>query len=424
MRSAVEQILRFNRGFHAYSLGVKLGRLTSSPFGFFRGTFHIFCRDLDKGPFRKWPMLEARGPIVGDLHTENFGTFRAITGQVVYDINDFDETTEGFYEFDLRRLATSLILAALDNKLRLGDGVRAAEETIRAYLEILARMGRVKKREGFETLHDLDALRRLLRLAAEKSRIEFLRPMVAESTPGEWVLRPSEHYLPIDESQRNGILKGLPAYLQTALAPKGANVKKYSFQDAAFRIAGCGSLGRFRFALLMGKGQQKRAKRKPAPAGEALETLRLIEWKDSFDSSLDSLAPRQGKKRAVYVVKQAIRFQLVPKRYLGYTTFEGRPMQAREIGANDDRFHHDQFTDPARYETAARIFGEITARVHLLGTMGKNGPRTIHRQILGQEDRFVNRLLSFAVAYADRVHADFEELVRRRDQVAKAWGVH
>ena len=421
MRSAVDEILRFNRGFHAYSLGVKLTRLTSSPFGFFRGTFHVFCRDLEAGPFRKWPALAASGPVVGDLHTENFGTFRATTGDVVYDINDFDETAEGSLEFDLRRLATSLILAALDNKLRLGDGVRAAEESIRAYLETVVRMGRVKKRDAFVRAHDPDTVRRLLLVAAEKSRIEFLRPMVAESTPGEWVLRPSEHLLPIDEPQREGIVKALPAYLESALAPKGANPRKYSFQDACFRIAGCGSLGRLRFALLMGKGQAK-AKGKAAARGETLETLRLIEWKDSLDSSLESALPRQSRKRASYVVKQTVKFQLFPKRYLGYTVFRGRPMQAREIGANDDRFHHKQFADPARFESAARIFGEITARAHLLATLGETGPRSIHGEILGREDRFVVRLLSFAVAYADRVNADYEELMARREQIAKAWG--
>ncbi|MEO7142876.1 MAG: DUF2252 family protein [Bryobacteraceae bacterium] len=420
MRSAVDEIIRYNRGFDSYSLGVKLQRLTSSPFGFMRGTFHIFCRDIEDGPFRKWPVLDAAGPIVGDLHTENFGAFRAITGDVVYDINDFDETAAARYEFDLRRLTASLVLAALDSKLRLGDGVRAAEEAVRAYLETLIRVGRVKKRAGFAELHDAKATHRLLNVAVEKSRIEMLRPMVAESTPGAWVLRSSEHYLPIEDRLRQAIVKALPAYLKTALAPKASNPATYAFEDAAFRIAGCGSLGRRRFALLLGKGQAKR-KGKAKPKGEALETLRLVEWKDALDSALDSKVQRQSRGRAEYVVAQTLKFQLNPKRYLGYTAMAGRPMQAREIGANDARFAHKQFADPARFETAARIFGEITARAHLLATLGKKGPRGLHQELMGREDRFVNRLLSFAVAYTDRTYADYDDLIRRRDEVAKAW---
>ena len=123
MRSACDEILKFNAAFHHQpSLTAKLKALGSSPFGFFRGTFHLFARDLREGPFRKWPCLETAGQIVGDLHTENFGTFRAITNEIVYDINDFDETTQGPYEFDVRRLATSLVLSSLVNDRGLGLG--------------------------------------------------------------------------------------------------------------------------------------------------------------------------------------------------------------------------------------------------------------------------------------------------------------
>src|SRR5258708_7085659 len=113
MRSAVDRILLYNRAFSTRRLSTKLAKMAATPFSFFRATFHLFAFDVLQGPFRWLPHLDASGPIVGDLHTENFGSLRAINGQIVYDINDFDETTNGYYEFDLRRLTTSLILASL-----------------------------------------------------------------------------------------------------------------------------------------------------------------------------------------------------------------------------------------------------------------------------------------------------------------------
>lgn len=401
MRSAVDEILAFNRRFHTHSLRVKLDKLAGSPFGFFRGTFHVFADDVLHGPFRKWPTASAAGQIVGDLHTENFGTFRAITGEVVYDINDFDETTEGPYEYDLRRLATSLVVAALDAKLRLGDGVHAAEDCIRSYLETLIRLGRVKKRPQFAALADNKVVRRLLASAEDKSRAVMMKAMAVESTPGSFVLRLNEKYLPVDERDREEAQRVLPKFL-----------RGYTFQDVAFRIAGCGSLGRHRYALLLGKGKTKR---------ETFETLRLVEWKDSLDSSLDSPRPLQSKNRAAKVIEATRAFQVHPKRYLGAISMFGRPMQTREIGANDDRFHHQQFADPARFGQPARIFGTITARAHLLANAGKKSPRLFRHELAGSEDRFVNRLLAFAVAYTEQVMGDYEEFVKRRGEVAKAW---
>ena len=101
----------------------------------------------------------------------------------------------------------------------------------------------------------------------------------------------------------------------------------------------------------------------------------------------------------------------------------GRPMQAREIGANDVRFDPQAFEDPLRFQTAARIFGEITARVHLLGSLAKAGPRDLVHEIAGREDRFIGRLLAFAVDYAYQTIEDHAELLRRRDEVARDWSL-
>ncbi len=387
--------------------------MSASSFAFFRGTFHLFASDLTKGPFRKWTVAEAAGPIIGDLHTENFGTFRAVTGEIVYDINDFDETTRGPYEFDLRRMATSLVLASLDTSHAFGHGVLLAETYVRTYLEALHRLGRLKERRDFERLPDRHDVRKTLALAAEQSRMEMMRRLAAESTKGRFVLqRVPGHLAPASREAAAAVAEAFPRYLETCVLGQARGKRRYRIEDVAFRFAGCGSLGRRRYALLLSKGD-----------GEAAwETLRLVEWKDSLDSALDARRPEWSRRRAQVVVGSTRAFQLHPKRYLGYTPLERTPVQGREIGANDARFPHREFTAIERFQKAAAIFGEITARAHLLATPGKRGPRALLNEIAGREDRFVHRVLAFAAAYTGQTIDDLHEFRERRGEIDRAWG--
>ena len=414
MRSAVNEIVKFNRGFHALSLKAKLIRMSASPFFFFRGTFHLFARDLVDGPFRKWPCLEASGQIVADLHTENFGTFRAMTGEIVYDINDFDETAPSPYEFDVRRLATSLILASLDNKHPMGEGAIAAELCVRGYLDTLGRLGKLKTRSEFEHLKERRDTREVLATAGEHCRADMMKRVAVESSAGKFVIHNQENYLPVSNKVRAQALEALPRFLKSCLAPIGSQPERFSFQDVAFRIAGAGSLGRQRYAVLLGKGKGR----------ESFETLRLMEWKDSLDSSLVTSKPTPSKNRARDVLKAMLAFQVLPKRYLGYTLFDGRSMQGREIGANDVRFKASEFADIGRFHHAARIFGEVTARCHLVSTIGKRGPRALIKELAGGKDeRWIRRMVAFAVAYADQTLDDYAEFCDRKAEVAKHWDV-
>lgn len=415
MRDATDLILEFNRDFHRPSLALKLERMSCSVFSFYRGTFHLFAFDLCEGPFRKWPSTEAAGRIIGDLHTENFGCYRAITNEIVYDINDFDETTTAPYEYDLRRMTTALLVASLDNGQPLSVGVAAAEAYVREYLLSCARYARAASPAALRRSSEHRQIRSLLMSAAERSRAEMMKELTVEDAGGRFVFQACEHYQPVTAGQKKAIARALPDFLETCIAPAGARTSRYTLQDVAFRYAGTGSLGRRRFGLLLGKGR---------PPQETLHTLRLVEWKDSLDSALDRpLRPHQSRRRARNVIESTIAFQLFPKRYLGYAMLSGEPVQAREIGANDARFQHNVYRAPERFEQAAKVFGQITARAHTLAATRGHGPERLVRELQKREDRFVQRMLTFAVDYTARAHDDFDEFRARHDEVAAAWAV-
>jgi uncharacterized protein (DUF2252 family) len=413
MRSAVDQILRFNRNFVRAALCRKLERMTESPFTFFRATFHLFAYDLKEGWCRDQTQIHAQGPIIGDLHTENFGAFRAITGEIVYDINDFDEATNGLYEIDLKRLMTSILLAALDNGHSFGEGVRQAELTARSYLETLGRLSHVRNRKQYEKLTTATReIMKLLHKAKEKSRVEFIKKIAVQTKPGHFAFRHTEHLRPVDAMVKEELRAGVPEFLVHVLGPPKARPTEYRLHDIAFRFSGVGSLGRPRYALLFGKATKPR---------DDWDTLRLIDWKQSLVSALDSLQPRSSEKRAEEVFAFTRAFQLFAKRYIGFVTIGQGSMQSKEIGSNDARFNPKQMRDPELFRKAAEIFGRITARAHLLASIANPGPRPLLKQLRGREDRFVHKLLSFAVAYADRTFEDYDELIRRKAEVERAW---
>lgn len=413
MRSAVKDILRYNKNFKVERLSAKLGRLTGSPFSFFRGTYHLFVKDAHS-QWAKSRQTESRGLVVGDLHTENFGSYRAVTNEIVYDINDFDEATEGFYEWDLKRLTVSLVLAARDAELSFGSGLDAAEFLVGRYLDTIATLRPLRDRKEFAALPETRSVRELLRTASEQSREEMMRKMAQELGPGRFELRHLEgKMLPVPAVERKQAEAALPFYLRHCLSIHGKTTG-YVWQDVAVRVAGAGSLGRPRYAVLLGKGEKE---------AETWKSLRLIEWKQAMDAAWDEPKGAFSEARARRVMEATTMMQLAPKRYLGWTQMGKWSMQAREIGANDFRFNAREWSDRSAFRDAAASLGMITARAHLLGSGNKNGARGLLKELKGREQAWVRHLLAFAMQYAEQVHEDYAEFMKARADVARAWRI-
>jgi len=403
-RDAVAEIIYYNRGYDRESVRRKIEAMSSGTFEFFRATSHLFAMDVQIAK------SEPSGLIVGDLHSENFGTFRAVSNDIVYDINDFDDCTSGAYEYDLRRLLTSLVVGGEAAKLPLSGCVAACESALDEYVEAIARYGKAKRRRDLAALESTAQVKKLLTVASERSRVEMLRDLAMEvGKTGRFQFRENKKkFSPLDGARRDAITAAFPHFLKHCEAPGGADTSRYVLEDAVFRFAGKGSLGRERYAILLRKGLADR---------EDFAALRLIEWKEAFDSPLDSRQPRQraqSKGRAMEIHKAAQQFQVQPKRYWGFTSVSKRPFQVRENGANDDRFSPKQYTNAGRLVSAARVFGGITARVHLLSSLKSEGPRPLAKTSIQR------RLIGFALEYADIVQRDQADFRGRVVEVKKA----
>ena len=112
---------------------VRRARMSASPFAFFRGSARIMATDLANSPVTSLSVQAC-----GDAHLANFGLFATPERQLVFDLNDFDETLAGPWEWDIKRLAASFTIAARHNGIDKGDCRKVTERTVRAYRDAMA----------------------------------------------------------------------------------------------------------------------------------------------------------------------------------------------------------------------------------------------------------------------------------------------
>jgi uncharacterized protein (DUF2252 family) len=420
-RDVLQEFMDFNRPFGRRSpdlLRLKVARMVEGPFAFFRGTFHLFARDvLDRG-FIPLPLFSNDGvemDLVGDLHAENYGAFKAADGQVHYDVNDFDETTRGRFDFDLGRLAVSWILAAQEQKAPLADAVHCALVGIAGYTETVHRL--LKKGKD----RDLDVragtpcgcrpIDDLLTTGAAARRPAFI-DRLTEYRDGHRRLRRSVHYFNLPDDERARAERLLADYVTKQGAAKELR-DYYAIEDVCGRVAGIGSMGRFRYAVLVaGKG-----------SAEARNVL--LEFKESRPSAYDLYRGRDTDPaallaRAARVVEVQRLSQAAATRQLGHAADGGLSFQVRELGAQDGRLDATVWKT-AEAEGVARVQANILARIHARAAARAVGAANPLAE-LADAEAFCQRVLSFALGYADVARHDWQRFSGARAQLDNVAG--
>lgn len=218
---------------------LKLARMSASSFAFLRGSAPLFYELVAKNPYLLGTG-DDEGWIVGDLHLENFGAFRTGSGDdVTFDVNDFDDAARGPRRLDLLRLTTSALLAAPLVGLRGPNALAIGRALLDGY-----RHGPAKSPPP--------AVARLLERVRRRSRHQLLENRT-EIRRGERRLVRGERYLELPKRWRSSVPEAFERYLSSAgLDPSS---EAFAIRDVAFRVAGTGSLGVLRIAVLTrGKG--------------------------------------------------------------------------------------------------------------------------------------------------------------------------
>jgi uncharacterized protein (DUF2252 family) len=421
VRDPIAEFMNYNRAFARRNpelLRLKVARMAEGPFAFFRGTFHLFARDvLDPASeiVLPHPPDGAELDLVGDIHSENYGTYKAADNLVHYDINDFDETTRGRFDFDVSRLATSLFLAARERGGTVDEAVLVLLAFLNAYTEAARRF--IKKGKGADvdvsesSSCGCQPLDDLVRAGAAVKRPDFINKLTETQSGGRRLVR-SSRYFNLPESERQQALRLLEDYRRRMPEPPAADY--YTPEDVCGRVAGIGSMGRFRYVVLI--------------AGKGSKDARnvLLEFKEARPSAYDLQRQRESgaealAARAERVITVQRQSQAASSPYLGFATDGAMSFQVREVGPSDTRLEVKSLKNGKQLEDVARVQARILARTHARAVTQAVGPSNPLAE-LEDAASFGQRVLAFALVYADLARRDWVRFVGHRAELDNVSG--
>ncbi|MGW1610862.1 DUF2252 domain-containing protein [Streptomyces sp. NPDC002285] len=397
---------------------IRVGRMAATPFAFMRGSAGLMAYDL-----ARTPMTRIRAQICGDAHAANFGLYGDARGGLVIDLNDFDETLFGPWEWDLKRLATSLVLAGREAGADEDACRKAAHDTVGAYRRTMRLLAKLPVLDAWNAIaneelvshtdaHDLIGT---LERVAEKARGNTSGRFAAKSTEptgdgGRRFVDAPPVLRRVPDAEAAAVAASLESYLGTLSEDRHPLLSRHAVHDVAFRVVGTGSVGTRSYVVLLLDHR-----------GESL-VLQVKEVRPSalvphlVTAGFEVPEPEHEGRRVVLGQK---RMQVVSDILLGWTTVEGRPFQVRQFR------NRKGSVDPAalaadQIDDYARMTGALLARAHSHSA----DPRLVSGYC-GKNEELDESIASFAVAYADRTEADHTALVSavRAGRIAAETGV-
>ncbi|WP_234330295.1 DUF2252 domain-containing protein [Streptomyces acidiscabies] len=407
-----------NRGRIAELTPIRVGRMAASPFAFLRGSAGLMAYDLARTPATRIP-----AQICGDAHAANFGLYGDARGHLVIDLNDFDETVIGPWEWDLKRLAASLVLAGREAGADEDTCREAAHGTVGAYRRTMRLLAKLPVLDAWNAIADEELVSHsdardlvgTLERVSEKARANTSGRFAAKSTePSETGGRRFVDAPPVlrrvPDEEASAVVLGLEPYLTTLSEDRLPLLARHSIHDVAFRIVGTGSVGARSYVVLLLDHR-----------GEPL----ILQVKEARPSALVPhlvtagfpVDPVDHEGRRVVLGQK--RMQVVSDILLGWTTVSGRPFQVRQF-RNRKGSVDPAALAPDQLDDYARMTGALLARAHTHST----DPRLI-AGYCGKSEELDEAIATFAVSYADRTEADHGALVTgvREGRVAAETGV-
>lgn len=345
MKTTLIQTLQaFNAGRDPERLAMKYERMRSNAFAFLRGSCHLFYGQLpDAGVLRKAPLAW----VCGDLHLENFGSYKGDNRLSYFDLNDFDEAALAPASWDLLRFVTSVKVAASSLRLSAEDALTLGDLFLHSYSQALA-MG---KSRWIERDTAQGAIGDLLNTLGERKRSVFLDKRTELKGKQRRFRLDGKKTLPVSDTQRAQVEQFVNGFAQTQSRPEF-----YQVLDVARRIAGTGSLGVERYAVLVaGKG-------KP-------DSNYLLDMKAAQASSLTAhLKVKQPKwlSHAHRIVSLQQRAQAVPMAFLQAVQMGKKPFVLRGLQPSEDRLALDLVQQQGgQLRQVIETMGQMLAWSHL-----------------------------------------------------------
>ena len=379
---------------------LKNARMAQTAFAFFRGAAPLMAADL-----ATLPRTGIEVQICGDAHVQNLGAFGGgPEGHLIFDINDFDETIRAPWEWDVKRMATSLMLAGRESRNSERQCKDAVLEFARMYRESVWKFSELPVLElaRYLVMRELKVtpVRAVLRKAERSTPLDSLQKLT-ERKDGDYAIKERKDPIfgttiqnPVAAEVERAVDAALPGYLETLQPERRHFFRQYKGACGGFRVVGTGSVGTRDYVVLM--------------FGGALDDPMFLQLKQELPSCYSPYLPKKGVQahHGQRVVEGVRRMLVQFDPFLGWATIDGLPYLVRQLR------DHKAGIEPTDLEGKgllqyADVCGELLAKGH-----SRSGDPCMLAGYLGTSDRFDKALVQFAVDYADQTDRDHDAWVK------------
>ncbi|MCU1337224.1 MAG: hypothetical protein JWO19_2805 [Bryobacterales bacterium] len=374
-------------------LPLKYARMKASPFAFFRGAVSIMAADLGR-----LPNTGLRVQLCGDAHVQNLGSFAAPDGNLVFDLNDFDETVRGPWEWDVKRMATSIILAGQDSGHNRAACSDAAEAFVGSYCRSIFEFSQQPilqvARHQIKREWRVQPIQLALRRSERARPLDLLQKLTESNGRGQprfRDLRPLSWRIRGENARE--ILGSLGEY-RNNLAPERRHLfNLFRPIDVGFKVVGTGSVGLRDYVVLF--------------EGNGAQDPMFLQIKQEVASAYapylqKPVQQHQGRRAAEG--QRAV--QSVSDLLLGWTTIGRHHYLVRQLNDRKGSINLQHLRDGG-LKSLALVAGELLARGH-----ARSGDACEIRGYCGSGVKMAKALRDFACAYADQTEADYGAFVR------------
>ena len=404
----VDTLIESSKGRMEELLPIRYGRMMVSPFTFYRGAAAIMAYDLAHTPSTGMTVLAC-----GDCHLVNFGGFATAERKVIFDLNDFDETSFAPWEWDVKRLTASFVVAGRSNGFVPADCREAAWLAAQGYRQRMAEYAGMPILQVWNDAFDLNIIvesladkemkrfyTKKLASATEQSahEKEFAKLTFSAGDVPRIVDQPPLifHYGDNrDQEMRETAKKSLAAYRETLIPARRLLLDRFELVDYAVKVVGVGSVGTFCGILLLMSGN-----------GDPL----FLQFKQARQSVLEPYCGASPFGHAGHRVVTGQRLmQAASDIFLGWTTGTGRLKRHFFLRQLSDAKIKPvvEIMKEANLKGYASLCGRALARAH-----ARSGDPAVLTGYMGKSTAFEDALADFGVAYADQNERDHAALVQ------------
>lgn len=418
----VNELYSFNHPLAAAQPGEVATKMTkmNSAFAFFRGTAHIFYKDMASKPASAYATTQSnRTWIDGDLHLQNFGGMRDSSNNDIFDTSDFDEGYIGPFVWDVRRLAVSIELAGRELGMSSTDRKSLVAEMIDAYLGKLSDFKgtsdeltyRLKSADTNGEVKDVIA--KVTGASASDVRNKYT--VTATGTPNRKFISTDTTLVTVSASLKTAITTGVSSYITSIPSSKRYANSYYAVKDVRQKLgSGVGSLGRPRYLVLI-----------EGPSTSNSDDV-VLEIKEMGPSAVAIANPgalaasaygsNEGQ-RAVRSMKASLSNTPV---LVGWTTISGKPFLVKEKSPYQADFDYLKLDSYTKFKDAVRYMGKIMAKNHSMSDQDYDSTIISYSQdkqiseAVTSKSGFTTEIQNFADDYATQVGLDYQSFVNAK----------